>query len=127
MCVYIYTHVNLYIIRCIAKIICIQNHVHAQHNANSNFCRQHIHSSRHCNTLQHTATHCNTQILVNSKFTRAVFHDTFRSAHEVNTVCCSVLQCVAVCCSVSHKIFQSAHNVTQCSVLQCIVVCCSVL
>jgi len=31
-------------------------------------------------------------------------------------VCCSVLQCVAVCCSV-----------LCCSVLQCVVVCCSVL
>ena len=31
-------------------------------------------------------------------------------------VCCSVLQCVAVCCSV-----------VQCSVVQCVAVCCNVL
>ena len=51
-------------------------------------------------------------------------------------MCCSVLQCVAVCCSVLHK---SAMDITDvylqllrcvavcCSVLQCVAVCCSVL
>ena len=39
-------------------------------------------------------------------------------------VCCSVLQCVAVCCSV----LQCAACVAVCcSVLQCVAVCCSVL
>jgi len=35
------------------------------------------------------------------------------------TVCCSVLQCIAVCCSLFCRIMHS--------VLQCVAVCCSVL
>jgi len=42
---------------------------------------------------------------------------TLDSCHHVQVcVCCSVLQCVAACCSV----------VVCCSVLQCVAVCCSV-
>jgi len=40
-------------------------------------------------------------------------------------VCCSALQCVAVCCSVS--LFQRVAGNCYCSVLQCVAVCCSVL
>jgi len=35
---------------------------------------------------------------------------------RLNPVCCSVLQCVAVCCSVSSRF--------RCSALQCVAVCC---
>jgi len=46
-------------------------------------------------------------------------------------VCCSVLQCVAVCCSVSwvclSTMLQVCCSVLCCSVLQCVAVCCSVL
>jgi len=45
-------------------------------------------------------------------------------------VCCSALQCVAVCCTVAKKgrRLYGAHCVVFCcSVLQCVAVCCSVL
>jgi len=39
-----------------------------------------------------------------------------------------VLQCVAVCCSVLHKVTgELPHVAVCCSVLQCVAVCCSVL
>ena len=41
----------------------------------------------------------------------------------VTSVCCSVLQCVAVCCSVLLDLLLF-HDV---GVLQCVAVCCSVL
>jgi len=40
-------------------------------------------------------------------------------------MCCSVLQCVAVCCHVCHMTFPYACHC--CSVLQYVAVCCSVL
>jgi len=48
------------------------------------------HTATHCNTfsLQHTATHCNTFSKI-SAF----------PMHQFSRTCCSVLQCVAVCCS----------------------------
>ena len=47
-------------------------------------------------------------------------------------MCCSVLQCVAVCCSVLLESVQGDLRRIQCvavccSVLQCVAVCCSVL
>jgi len=53
-------------------------------------------------------------------------------------VCCSVLPCVAVCCSVSRSHDRRRQRVSQCcsmlqrvaaccSVLQCVEICCSVL
>ena len=41
-------------------------------------------------------------------------------------VCCSVLQYVETCCSVSSAMF-SGGSVWCCRVLQCVAVCCSVL
>ena len=123
MCIHIYTHVNLYIIRRIT------NHIHSKSCTCAAQRKIKFWSTAYSlyKTLQHTATHCNTQILVNSKFTRAVFHDTFRSAHEVNAVCCSVLQCVAVCCSVLQCLSQNIPVCPQCNAVQCVAVCCSVL
>ena len=49
---------------------------------------------------------------------------------HIPSLCCSVLQCVAVCCSVLHLkwILTSLHIPSLCcSVLQCVAVCCSVL
>ena len=40
---------------------------------------------------------------------------------DLKQICCSVLQCVAVCCSVMQCV------AVCCSVLQCAAVCCSVL
>ena len=75
-----------------------------QHTATqSNWC-QLQHTSTRCNTLQHAATRCNTVELAMLK----------------NQLCshvalsCSLLQCVAVCCSVLSY-----------SVLQCVAACCS--
>ena len=42
-------------------------------------------------------------------------------------VCCSVLQCVAVCCSVLHGPNRREPHIQMLSVLQCIAVCCSVV
>ena len=43
-------------------------------------------------------------------------------------MCCSVLQCVAVCCSEESSESEQSRIVSVCcSVLQCVAVCCSVL
>ena len=44
-------------------------------------------------------------------------------------VCCSVLQCVVVCCSVSQmsSLARSQYVAVCCRRLQCVAVCCSVL
>jgi len=42
-------------------------------------------------------------------------------------VCCSVLQCVAVCCGVLNTQARHTHRYAHCSMLQCVAVCCSVL
>jgi len=64
------------------------------------------HTAPHCNTLQHTATHSNMPCKATC--------DAFRLR-------CSVLQCIAPCCTVLHRVAPC------CSVLQCVAVCCSVL
>ena len=48
-------------------------------------------------------------------------------ASQRATVCCSVLQCVAVRCSVLHISVVEKGTSESCSVLQCVAVCCSVL
>jgi len=109
------------------QIIYIQNHVHAQHNANSNFGRQHIHSTRHCNTLQHTATHRFWSIANSQEqffTTHSVLHMRWT---QCVAVCCSVLQCVAVCWSVLQCLSQIIPVCPQCNAVQCVAVCCSVL
>ena len=62
---------------------------------------QHIYT--HCNMLQHTATCCNT---LQHAATRFAERDVQGLASYIYTysrrkVCCRVLQCVAVCCSVT--------------------------
>ena len=42
-------------------------------------------------------------------------------------MCCSVLQCVAVCCSVLQSYVVRSALPVRCSVLQCVVGCCNVL
>jgi len=53
-------------------------------------------------------------------------------ARQVCAVCCSVLQCITVCCSKEGGDLtwrgRYVHNVALCgSALQCVAVCCSVL
>jgi len=61
------------------------------------------HTATHCNTLQHTATHCNIlcapvlQSLHPQLMTRC---NTLQHDATYCITCCSMLQCVAVCCSV---------------------------
>ena len=57
------------------------------------------HTATHCNTLQHTATHCNTLQKKCIQCVRRVEYKQYTLLQCV-AVCCSVLQCVAVCCSV---------------------------
>jgi len=74
------------------------------------------HTATHCNTLQHTATHCST--LQHT----AAYCNTLRPTglpRRYN----SVLQCVAVCCSV----LQCVIECSCCSVLQCVAECSCVL
>ena len=42
-------------------------------------------------------------------------------------LCRSLLQCVAVCCIVSHVLQRRGFEPLESSVLQCVAVCCSVL
>jgi len=113
--------------------ICVSHCSPLQHTATH--CNTLQHTATHCNTLQHTATHCNTG-------------DSFRAISPSRNPrpkgrCCSVLRCVAVCCSVlqlfcanylafaqsptkrSHVFL--AHVAVSCSVLQCVTVCYNVL
>ena len=76
------------------------------------------HSATQCNSLQHTPTHCNRWMLQTAA---DLWSSRFRTV-----VCCSVLQCVAVCCSVLPFTGYNGRIVC-CSVLQCVAVCCSVL
>jgi len=78
------------------------------------------HTATHCNTLQHTATHTATHTAIRcimSMNTVCLTNVPFgieNTSTPAPAVCCSVLQCVAVRCSV-----------LQC-VLKCVAVCCSV-
>jgi len=120
------------------------------------------HTATHCNTLQHTAT-----LQEHSARPSHLQADIFKSQLAIQVtelhdfvlqcvvVCCSVLQCVAVCyiqcvavccsaryasdwrachcvavcCSVLHSVCCSVLQCVAvwCSVLQCVAVCCSVL
>ena len=75
-----------------------------------------IHDSHVCITHVH-----NTQ---NEAIVSKVLANT---AHEeAEQVCCSVLQCVAMCCSALQCVANTAHGEADkvcCSVLQCVAVC----
>ena len=78
-----------------------------------------------CIVLSHTAAHCRTLAHTASTATHyATLQHTAKRARtaacDVAAVCCSVLLCVAVCCSVQRV-------AVCCSVLQCVAVCCSTL
>ena len=91
------------------------------------------HTATHCNTLQHTATHCSMWQCAISQ-NRLDVED---SLVQCVAVCCSVLQCVAACCSVLQYVAvcylskstwrRGLSSSVCCSVLQCVAVCCSVL
>jgi len=93
-----------------------------QHTASH--CTTLQHTATHCNMLQHTAPHCNTLQHTATHCTRCVTYSCFARVHLGSAsghAMCSVLQCVAVCCSVLYRV-----NVCF-SVLQCVAVCCSAL
>ena len=78
------------------------------------------HTATRCNTLQHAATHCNTLQHNNGA---CVY---IRGPYIALDTCCSVLQRVVVCCSVSISL---QRVVVCCNVsisLQCVAVCCIV-
>ena len=79
------------------------------------------HTATHCDILQHTATHYTTPDRQNAEHQPTRHHPPLPlpswSQIELN----SVLQCVAVCCSVSQCV------AVCCSVLQCVAVCRNVL
>jgi len=77
-----------------------------QHTATH--CNTLQHTATHCNTPQHTATHCNT--LQHTAIFASHLHTLctpsgrwlYQEGHppRLVAVCCSALQCVAVCCRV---------------------------
>jgi len=135
------------------KYICIYTYiyisVHKQLIWTNLDTEQHLRSAtQHCNILQYTATHCNTDINQHGKRTvlirfavLIIFFNMFYSGLsfcyskyfadrygpgcysllQCVAVICSVLQCVAVCCSVMQCV------AVCCCVLLCVAVCCSVL
>ena len=62
---------------------------------------------------------------VRYEFRRSVYDTSIVSVLQCVAVCCSVLQCVAVCCSV--LLVSNVYDTSIVSVLQCVAVCCSVL
>ena len=102
------------------------------------------HAAIQCNTVQLTAIHCNAPFCQRRKdpeerrkcslpripkichscllFSRG-FQCSWLKCASHNTLCCRVLQCVAMRCSMG----QNVHRLKCCSVLQCVAVCCSVL
>ena len=133
-----------------------------QHTAT--LCNTLQHTAMLCNTLQHTATDCNTlqhtsQVLLESHQLRMIAATSAARSicsaclpvmhwnHNpvIVAACCSVLQCAAVCCSVSQRvtvhsigsmcllvmrctgIISPVRRAACCSVLQYVEVCRSVL
>ena len=94
-------------------------------------------TATHCNTLQYTATHCNTNITLHCNIERRAM----RAASHCSTlqhtamycnslqpnlletierqvrVCCTVLQCVAMCCNTAAR-RRSRRAAVHCSTLQ---------
>ena len=116
-----------------------------QHTATHCNALQHIathcntlqHTATHCNTLQHTATHCDTlqRYLVDQGYAFKVVTcletargDDLFSMKKVHityvAVCCSALQCAAVCRSVLLCVAVHCSALQCLSVLQCAAVCC---
>jgi len=79
-------------------------------------------TARHCNTLQHSATRCNT--LQHTYGQNGTYRlRVYCMSHMWIESCCSVLQCVAVFCSVllfACHIREKSHVAVCCSVLQCV-------
>jgi len=69
--------------------------------------------------LQSIAVCCSVEVCLPER------HESLDSSHE--SLCCSALQFVAVCCSVFPKKARIPRFITQVAVLQCIAVCCSAL
>jgi len=106
--IHVYTSVRVCVCLCVCSCVRVYIYVY-------------IYTLQHtCNTpathLQHTATHYNT-LAVRWQF--LIYYGTLMRLTNVSwTVCCSVLQCVAVCCIM----FQ--WFTVCCTVTQCVVVCC---
>ena len=82
------------------------------------------HTATHYNMLQHTATHCPHDIYWISESTSVCF-----CGKMADFTCqCSLLQCVAVCCSVlQREKMRSSVFHTWDIIYSCVAVCCSVL
>jgi len=132
---YICLHACVYVEKCrsiyYVFILCICTQVYCH-----SICRNTLqHTATHCNTLQHACTqvychsicrfHVSPHMCLHLR--RVSLHMSIKTV-SVTRVCCSVLQCVAVCFSVSLHISIKTVSVTRvcCSVLQCVAVCCSV-
>ena len=88
------------------------------------------HTATHCSSLQHTATHCNQLQLTRADLINEVCPAVHLNFLPRASVCCSVLQCVLMCCRARWVITSSQAPMcvqVRCSVLQGVAVCCSVL
>jgi len=89
-------------------------------------------TATHCNALQHSAIHCYiVQHTATHEITLASVADEITEAARVVLGYRTLLQCVAVCCSVLQS-KRSSVGVSQCVAmccieLQCVAVCCSVI
>jgi len=89
-----------------------------QHTATH--CNTLPHTATHWNTLQHTTTHCNT--LQNTATHRGGDYQVLIIRYAVDcytdiAVCCSVLQCVAVCPDTATHCNTLQHTATHCNTL----------
>ena len=90
-------------------LTCTATHCNTlQHTATH--CKTLQRTATHCNTLQRTATHCNT--LQHTTMLPATAFGDLDSLDLTVAVCCSMLQCVAVCCS---KVLQQSVAAKCCS------------
>jgi len=115
----------------------ICTHIQEQHCilviGTKTLCNTLQHTATHCKTLHYTATHCNTLmqeqhcLLVNER--KVVEGESIVQQEKLRyvQVCCSIVQCVAVCCSMCSRNVSglSICVAVYCSVLQGASVCCS--
>jgi len=121
VCEFVYICVCL----CVCMHVCVHvcewegaGEVHVPYIRTATSCN--TRSAIHCNTLTRTATH---YICVHRLTTGA--EQSHARCAAVCCRCCSVLQCVAVCCSEYVAVCCSAWQCVRCSMWQCVVVRCS--
>ena len=109
MYIYIYTHVNMCVCVCV-QVWCTVPSIPLPRKCSSKICRWAYATATHCTArqhtathggkLQHTATHCNTLQHTATLWLHPLSSKCSIKCTCVVSECCSVLQCVAMGCSV---------------------------